>query len=651
MSWLISLVIAGALFTNSNLPVIQNYDEQSSQSFTQTDETERIEKTYPFNPNGKIEVSNINGSIVIETWDNPQIKFEAVKIADSRERLADLEIKIDAGQDRFKVEADYGSWKGRERVRWQQNSKLVVNFRLTVPRTAVLDEIQTVNGSVSISNSTNFTKASAVNGSVKCLNLRGNANLSTVNGTVEANFDQLQTGSVISLSTVNGKAALIIPSDADATVRAESLNGEITNDFGLPVRKGKYVGRDLYGKIGSGDVKIKLNSVNGGLSVKRKDDGKNQNAVTNLLPQKTSDERDFYFNFEKDFDASMRESLRTVQMSQREIEKSIKAATINTEEIAKNKREIAEALKIEVGKIAPEVGIITEEALKQAAAAISLTERQVNAELAQQALMEARANMANARFSWRSPFLEEKSDSYQVKGTPNIRIEASNCVLSVRGWDKSEVKYSLSKVASNIARQPVEFDAAQKDAGDIEIKVNNKNDSGRRNVLNADATLVRLEVFVPKKSNLRIITNDEVRLEGVSGEIDLQGGNQPINIRDTSGKLKLKAEDGIVRLIGFSGELDSHLADGNMFLEGDFQKINANAKDGKIFLTLPENTNANITANSESITGEGIDLIPEETSSNQKSRWRIGKGGKTFNFNLADGSVIIRPQSDLISSF
>jgi hypothetical protein len=155
---------------------------------------------------------------------------------------------------------------------------------------------------------------------------------------------------------------------------------------------------------------------------------------------------------------------------------------------------------------------------------------------------------------------------------------------------------------------------------------------------------------VPKKSNLKIVTNDEVRLEGVSGDIDLQGGDQSINIRDSYGKLNLKADDAVVRVIGFSGEFISHTADGEMFLEGNFQKISANAGEGTIVLTLPEKTNARITANTDSVEGDGIDLIPLDDSSEERTRWQIGKGGKDFDFNLSDGVLIIRSQRDLSAS-
>ena len=126
---------------------------------------------------------------------------------------------------------------------------MTVTFKLTVPRTAVLNEIETVNGSIILSNLTSNCKVSTVNGEVSARNLRGNTNLSTVNGIVDADFEKLDPNVRINLETVNGKVLLVIPSDADATLKADTVNGSITNEFGLPVRKGRYVGRDLYGKV------------------------------------------------------------------------------------------------------------------------------------------------------------------------------------------------------------------------------------------------------------------------------------------------------------------------------------------------------------------------------------------------------------------
>jgi len=52
-------------------------------------------------------------------------------------------------------------------------------------------------------------------------------------------------------------------------VKASTLHGAITNDFGLAVDDGQYVGHNLSGQIGSGGPRIRLNNVNGSISIKR----------------------------------------------------------------------------------------------------------------------------------------------------------------------------------------------------------------------------------------------------------------------------------------------------------------------------------------------------------------------------------------------
>ena len=89
------------------------------------------------------------------------------------------------------VETNYDNWKQRNGERWKNHGKLEVDYQLTVPRGAILNEIETVNGSVEASNFTNITRISAVNGTVKASNIRGTAKLSTVNGEVLADFAPL----------------------------------------------------------------------------------------------------------------------------------------------------------------------------------------------------------------------------------------------------------------------------------------------------------------------------------------------------------------------------------------------------------------------------------------------------------------------------
>ncbi len=230
------------------------------------DETERFEQTFPFNSNGRIEVGNINGSITVEAWDNPQIKLEYIKTADSRERLESLNVKIEAGQDSFRVKTDYDK---QNAVDWNRG-KSSVEFRLMVPRTAILDEIVSVNGNINISDMTNSVEATAVNGNILAKNMSGELEISTVNGTVNVQLNQLKSGSQIDLSTVNGAVNLFLPSIIDADFSGSTVNGSIKTDFDLTVKKSKYgSGSSLSGTLGSGSSSVKVSSVNGTIAIKQ----------------------------------------------------------------------------------------------------------------------------------------------------------------------------------------------------------------------------------------------------------------------------------------------------------------------------------------------------------------------------------------------
>ena len=632
MSWLYSIFIAGLMFSTQNTPPVHinyNYTQSNNSQVFRLDETERFEQTYPFNTDGRINISNVNGSIVIETWERNEIKLEYVKTADAKEFLPRVKVQIDARQDTFKVETDYGEWSRTNNREWKNNGKLNVDFHLIVPRGAVLNEIETVNGSVSVSNVSNTTRASTVNGNVKVLNLRGTAKLSTVNGTIEADFDQLQSDGRISLDTVNGTVNLLIPSDANATIKADTLNGSIENDFGLPVRKGKYVGKDLYGKIGSGEVQIKLNSVNGGLSVKHKNDGRNLNPATNLLPAKNTDDEDWDAvgnggNF------PVVKPPKPPIVPRTPLPPDFNGSILNAE----MQKQIDEALKEaqkEMGKLTPEMRKQIEDELKKANVDLNTKQLQQQIKLAKEKYKEALAQMSNANWLVGSPVIEKKSDSFAVKGTPKVTVEAKNCAVSVRGWDKPEVQYSATKVAGNRSQNSIDVQTNQSGA-DINVKVINNNENSGF----FEANNIRLEIFVPKKSNLKITTDGEIRLEGVSGEIELNGEESAINVRDSEGKIRLTTGNGRIRVLGFSGDVDAQSAEGDINLEGNFQKLTVRTEDGSIILTLPEDTAANLTANRE-IINEGLNLIKQN-----ENNWLIGKGGANFQLQTADGKIFLR---------
>ena len=626
MNWLYTLVFAGLAFSTQSTPVTKNslIDTAPAALVSATDETERFEQTYPFNAGGRVHVSNVNGSITMEAWDRNEIKLVYTKTAESRERLADVEVQIEATQDRFEVETDYGNWK-RDNGGWRNNGKINVDFQLMVPRGAFLSDIETVNGSVSISNFTNRMSVSAVNGSVDATNIRGTARLSTVNGEARAEFDRLEPGSKISLETVNGKANLVIPSDASATIRAESVNGNITNDFGLPVRKGKFVGRDLYGRVGTGDVQIKLESVNGALTISRKNDGRTVSPATDLLPQKDNDDEDW------DDDDSM---LDTARMN-KEIAKSVKDSTKATA------KAMAET-KVKIGKLEPEIAKITAQSIEQAAKAVEQTSEYMRSDEFRDSVRELQrsqeviARMGDAVFSPGVPRIEKRSDSITVKGTPKVKVDARGCSVHVLGWDKSEVQYRITQYSDPRRQTPVNINESHTDKS-VTLNIENAGEHGVRQV--------RIEIYVPKRSDLDIDSDGEIRIEGVSGELQLKGADESINVRDVDGSLTVANADGRIRVIGFHGNVDAKSGDGSISLEGEFGALRANTDGGNVIVTVPEGTGADLDSNCDAVVADGMVLERVDVDS-ERSHYKIGSGGTPFLIN-AGGEIRIRSLASL----
>jgi hypothetical protein len=230
--------------------------------------TEEFHQSYPLSPTGRVSVANINGDVHINVWDQNSVKVDAVKRAYSQPRLSEVTIDVTNAADSVQIKTKYPENQNYDR-RNREDSAASVEYTLTVPRRASLEGAELVNGSLDVDGIQGDVEASLVNGTVKASRLGGEVKISTVNGGVEANLAALDGAKGVTLNSVNGSIVLVVPSGASADVKASTLHGAITNDFGLTVEDGQYVGHNLSGQIGSGGTRVRLNNVNGSIAIKR----------------------------------------------------------------------------------------------------------------------------------------------------------------------------------------------------------------------------------------------------------------------------------------------------------------------------------------------------------------------------------------------
>jgi len=235
--------------------------------------SEEFHQTYPLTANGRVELENINGAVHISVWDRNEVKVDAVKRAQNEDQLKDAEIIVENRADSISIETKYREREKGYRYFDGRNNPASVEYTLTVPRNARLDEIKLINGSLDVTGVTGEVHASCINGKLTARELAGRVRLATINGHLDANFEHLQA-TPIELSSVNGPLELTLPSDAKANIEATTVSGGIDNDFGLHTNNHRFVGHDLRGELGGGGVQIRLNNVNGRIDVRHANDGR-----------------------------------------------------------------------------------------------------------------------------------------------------------------------------------------------------------------------------------------------------------------------------------------------------------------------------------------------------------------------------------------
>lgn len=647
---------------------------------------EEVHRTFPLAAGGRISLENISGTVKITAWDRNEVQLDAVKRANSRERLDEAKVSIVSDTNSLDISTEYPERNYRVDRNDRGSNMASVDYTLTVPRGARLDGVEMVSGDLLIEGLTGDVKASLVSGDATVRGLSGEARLSTVNGRLEATFNRLDASKAISLGSVSGSVTMTIPSDSNAQLRANTVSGSITNDFGLPVRRGEYVGRDLSGTLGSGGPRIKLSNVSGPIAIRHAADGKTLSPATNQLPESgrdddadddDDDDADEARDARREKQRAARDAAREAARAQSQSRRA--SATAQADAVREQSREQAEAVREvreaqrEVARAARETQIEAQQAAREAQLDNAREIQQANAEAvreAQRAVRDSSREIARAtreaaratrdaaratRDVERADYpnsdddlrlVERESKSFAVSGTPRVIINTFDGRISIRAWDKPEVMMNaIKRAGSEQALRGIVVKSTQQ-GSDISITTDYDHAAGRRlgGMFSTNAS-VTVELFVPRNCNIQANSGDgRVELEGVTGGVNLQTGDGRVEVRDGSGQLTVKTGDGRIEVLNYTGDVDAKTGDGRINLEGRFAQLAARTGGGSILLALPGDQDATIEtdADTESVSGDGITLIEEPGAGKKLRRFKIGSGGNVFRLYTGDGSIFLR---------
>src|SRR6476646_7212854 len=188
--------------------------------------TEDFHKSYPLSATGSVRIENINGRVHIFAWDRNEVKVEAVKSGQSREQLQNAEIQVESQSASIAIRTKYRELEAGYPYSKGTLGSAIVEYTITVPRKARLDDVQLLNGDLDIRDVLGEIRAQCTNGKLVATGLRENAKLSTVNNNLEAHFDELAANRV-ELDSTNGGINVTLPSDAKASLQATTVRGDI----------------------------------------------------------------------------------------------------------------------------------------------------------------------------------------------------------------------------------------------------------------------------------------------------------------------------------------------------------------------------------------------------------------------------------------
>ena len=224
--------------------------------------TEKFAQTYPLSATGSIHLENVNGSVEIVAWDKAEVSLEAEKSAREQEGLDRMHLKIEASANRLFIKTEMEKkWK------FWDNMNAAVHYKLMVPAGVSLDKIDVVNAGIRVTGVKGAVKLASVNGTIEAEGLTGSGKFETVNGSIRVAYASLAGQPDIRLETVNGGCTVRLPADAAFRLETESVNGGTHCDYPITLENsGKH---ELRGTVNGGGALVKMESVNGGLSVER----------------------------------------------------------------------------------------------------------------------------------------------------------------------------------------------------------------------------------------------------------------------------------------------------------------------------------------------------------------------------------------------
>ena len=224
------------------------------------DATDRQVRTVAFPPGKALDLELTIGTARIEGWERDQAEVAVERHAPNASRLDRLPLVIDDTSSRLIVRAVQPDKAN--------DTDLRADVSIRLPRAALVERAQIVEGRLSIANFSGSITAAVRRGPIDGKDLAGTIRLSSEIGSVTLSNARLVDGGVLRLRTFNGDVRVTLSErPASARIMALALNGNVKSDIPL-TRRDQWGPRWAETTIGSGSAVMSLDVVTGTIEIK-----------------------------------------------------------------------------------------------------------------------------------------------------------------------------------------------------------------------------------------------------------------------------------------------------------------------------------------------------------------------------------------------
>jgi DUF4097 and DUF4098 domain-containing protein YvlB len=235
--------------------------------------TDRVERTFQTGDEVVVNLSNTNGSVWVEAWDEDFVELVAEKRVDSsrasqaEEAFEDIEILVHEGDGRLEIETKLpGGTSGLMSWLFGRSRNGSVSYELRVPRVAEL-ELRTVNGNVATEGAWGSQELRSTNGRIEVDAAEGGVDAHTTNGSIRVEIGDASSQPDVRLRSTNGGITLELPAYIEGRLEARTVNGSVKTDLPVSI-EGGVSRRRLHGELnGGGASRIELTTTNGSIRI------------------------------------------------------------------------------------------------------------------------------------------------------------------------------------------------------------------------------------------------------------------------------------------------------------------------------------------------------------------------------------------------